>query len=262
MHVHPRKQPEMEHDNNCENLSSQAPRFARDLNTEPSQRHARAAARGLPPRDRARTKLPGNLGWLGALTSFGWLFLTLSVFAGKGIPYWEQHMYGRLSSVRHPALTEAMVALDRIVVPIALASLLFFLGFHGAKRQWRSLATLAVFASGGALLSQLLKVLVGRIRPPGPSLVDVSGYSFPSGQVLAVALVAGWAIYIANMTANNRRIRLSIEVVAVSAVLLVGFSRIYLGVHYPGDVVASTLIAISWLCACIGSQKSLTVPPK
>jgi membrane-associated phospholipid phosphatase len=262
MHVYPRKPPEMEHDNNRENLGAQAPRIARNMNTEPSQRHARAAVRGLPPRTRARTKLPGHLVWLGALTSCGWLFLTFSVFAGNGTPFWEQQMYGMLSSIRYPALTEAMVALDRIVVPIALASLLFFLGFHGAKRQWRSLATLAVFASGGALLSQLLKVLVGRIRPPGPSLVDVSGYSFPSGQVLAVALVAGWAIYIASMNANRRRTRLSIEAVAVSAVLLVGFSRIYLGAHYPGDVVASTLIATSWLCACIGARKTIAVAPK
>lgn len=204
-------------------------------------------------------KLRVHLGWLGTLASLGWLALTVSALAGKGAHDWQLLTYSELFSWRSQALTEAMVVLDRLVIPSALSCLALFLGYHGAKRQWRSMVALSFVASGGALQLALLKALVGRSRPSGLALVDVSGYSFPSGQVLAVALLAGWAIYVASMSVERKRTRLLVGMLAVSVVLLVSFSRIYLGAHYPGDVVASVLMAMSWLCACIGALNSLNL---
>ena len=159
-------------------------------------------------------------------------------------------MHGAVTSWRFEALTEAMVMLDRIVLPAAAAGLLAFIVFHAAKRQWHALVALVILASGGALLSQSLKALVGRSRPPAVPLVEVSGYSFPSGQVLAVTLVAGWALHVAS-TSASKSARLLVAALATATVLLVGFSRIYLGAHYPGDVAASILIGMSWLGVCI-----------
>jgi membrane-associated phospholipid phosphatase len=200
--------------------------------------------------NQARLKLHLRRIWIGAFASFCWLALAINALVEGRTSSGPSQLNDVVRSWRFEPLTDAMVALDMMVAPLAVISLVAFLAFHAARRQWRALMTFVVFAGGGALLSQALKALVGRSRPPGEALVDVSGYSFPSAQVLAITLVAGWAIHVAGTCSANRSARLLVWLLAAAAVLLVGFSRIYLGAHYPGDVAASILIGISWLCAC------------
>jgi len=192
--------------------------------------------------------------WVGALASLAWVLLAVHVLAEGPTPEWPHQTPSGAPSWRLPPLTRAMVVLDQIIVPIAGASLLALFTFHAATRQWRATRALLAFVVGGTFLSQALKVLVARSRPPGVALVEVSGYSFPSAQVLLVTLVAGWATLAACANAQSMSTRLLVGASAAAAMLVVGFSRVYLGAHYPSDVAASILIGISCLCVCISGR--------
>jgi membrane-associated phospholipid phosphatase len=193
--------------------------------------------------------------WVGALASLAWVLLAIHVLVEGPKPEWPHQTPSGAPSWRLPPLTQAMVVLDQIIVPIAGASLLALFAFHAATGQWRAMRALLVFAVGGTFLSQALKVLVARSRPPCVALVEVSGYSFPSAQVLLITLVAGWATFVASANAQSMSTRLLVGASAAAAMLVVGFSRVYLGAHYPSDVAASILIGISWLCVCIAGRR-------
>ncbi len=96
-------------------------------------------------------------------------------------------------------------------------------------------------------LNQLLKHIVQRPRPTEYRLIDESGYSFPSGHSMVSAAVYGLFIYLIFKNVKNKYIK-CLSIVALSIlIILIGGSRIYLGVHYTSDVLAGFLISISYL---------------
>jgi membrane-associated phospholipid phosphatase len=117
-------------------------------------------------------------------------------------------------------------------------------------RRWRpGVVALAVLGLG-VFSRLLLSVLVGDARPALElQLVAVSGFSFPSGHAAASALLAGTLIWLAGRAGLPRRPRLVVGAVLLGWAVLVGVSRIYLGVHWVSDVVGSWLLAAAWLSA-------------
>lgn len=117
----------------------------------------------------------------------------------------------------------------------------------------RGLAGTVVAASGGvAVLTGTLKLLVGRDRPlPADRLVDASGSAFPSGHsAQAVALYGVLAAVLVVTSRGRRRRGLLVAAAAVGAgvlALVVGASRVYLGVHWPSDVVSGWIVGGAWL---------------
>lgn len=96
-------------------------------------------------------------------------------------------------------------------------------------------------------LNILLKNIVQRPRPDGFRLIDESGYSFPSGHSMASAAVYGFFVYLAFTYIKDKKIRNAICIALSILIVLIGISRIYLGVHYASDVCAGFLISISYL---------------
>lgn len=110
---------------------------------------------------------------------------------------------------------------------------------------------LLVAAVGETALFLAVSTVVGRLRPPvdylSPHLPPTS--SFPSGHVAAsVVTYGGGALLVFAWTRS--RLRYAAAVLAVLAVLGVAFSRLYRGVHYPTDTLASVLYASAWLAVC------------
>jgi len=129
-----------------------------------------------------------------------------------------------------------------VVFPVALASCLLL------YRQGRRDSALAVALStvGAQIVIDLDKLLVARHRPPLQHLDRVTGHSFPSGHTgQTAALCTVLVIEVFAREGSRRRLYVAI---AASALLVacVGFSRVYLGVHYPSDVVAGAVLGISW----------------
>ncbi|GAA5534045.1 phosphatase PAP2 family protein [Deinococcus aluminii] len=108
----------------------------------------------------------------------------------------------------------------------------------------RRTAFLVVAVGGAALLGNLLKLVFHHPRPHlWAGLVTESGASFPSGHATGTAAFA----VAVTLLAWRTRWRWPVLLLAVTFMLLVGFSRVYLGVHYPSDVLAGWLTGLAWV---------------
>jgi undecaprenyl-diphosphatase len=141
-----------------------------------------------------------------------------------------------------------------VVTLIALA----VLGFLLIVKEWRTALVFAVAMIGGALGSTVLKELFERSRPEVVHrLVDASGLSFPSGHSLISAVVYPTLGALITRLVPQRPLKLYVIVVALLLMLLIGFSRIYLGVHYPSDVLAGWMLGLGWAIVCWLAMRAL-----
>jgi len=132
---------------------------------------------------------------------------------------------------------------------LTLLSLLLA-GFFLVRRQWYYAGVLAAVVIGQTLLSNVLKVLFARERPDFlPHLVEASSKSFPSGHATSAAAVyLTLGLLLANI-AETRAQRTYILACAITLAILIGASRVYLGVHYPSDVLAGWSLGAGWASA-------------
>jgi undecaprenyl-diphosphatase len=136
----------------------------------------------------------------------------------------------------------------QVVVPILVAIVLVFY-----LKGWRLSALLLLVSTvGGSLLTTVLKAVFGRARPElFDSGYTASFYSFPSGHAtVAVGFYGALTLILAYRLRGFAR--WAVATGGVSLVLLIGFSRLYLGVHYPTDVLAGFLAAPLWVI-CVGA---------
>ena len=102
-------------------------------------------------------------------------------------------------------------------------------------------------------LNQLLKRILQRPRPTEFRIVEETGYSFPSGHSMVSMAFYGYLIYLIYKYVENKYIKWSLICLLSCLVILIGTSRIYLGVHYTSDVLGGFLISISYLVIYISA---------
>jgi undecaprenyl-diphosphatase len=131
-----------------------------------------------------------------------------------------------------------------LVTLMAVGYLLMF-------RKWGSALTVLVATLGGTLISEGLKVGFARPRPDLVAhAVDVTSMSFPSGHAMLSAVTYLTLGALLARTQERRRARVYILAVSVLLTLLIGVSRIYLGVHWPTDVLAGWCLGATWALIC------------
>lgn len=117
------------------------------------------------------------------------------------------------------------------------------------KRAASLLVLVSVF--GGAMLSSLLKLGIHRPRPDLVAhLVEVHSASFPSGHAMLSAVTYLTLGALLSRVEGPRRIKIYVLTVAVMLTVLVGVSRVYLGVHWPTDVLAGWCAGAAWAMLC------------
>lgn len=140
---------------------------------------------------------------------------------------------------------------------LAATAVLGIILYRRRERYW----LLAMFAAvaGGVILNVLLKYIYQRARPSfdNPVLTVLTEYSFPSGHTMGATLFYGFiAAYVACQLRSNAG-RAAVFVAAACMALLVAFSRVYLGAHYPSDVMAAMAEGVAWLSICITASSTL-----
>jgi len=121
------------------------------------------------------------------------------------------------------------------------------------KRKWGILKGWSAALVGDPVILNILKWSIRRPRPEfaAPFLHDFS-YSFPSGHAMNSTIVYGMLAYtLVTVCTRRSAARIGIVVFFVLLVLGIGFSRLYLGVHYFSDVLGGFVVGIAWLAACI-----------
>lgn len=128
---------------------------------------------------------------------------------------------------------------------VALA--LFFMFFK--KHRWYSVKV-PVIAAGSSLLNQGMKLLFDRPRP-ATAFYEQPGFSFPSGHAMIGSAFYGLLIYLAWTNVKDKRWRWFLVLLLSIWVLLIGYSRVYLHVHYASDVIAGWSAGFIFLIICL-----------
>jgi|SRR6266511_1183973 len=168
--------------------------------------------------------------------------LASSAVSGAGIG-WDGEFLRELHEQASPLLDRTMLTVSDLggfdaLSPIAVG-VLALLSFH---RRWRDALFLAAATFAVPALNPLLKLLFERPRPAlWPRLESAHGYSFPSGHAMSSAAIIAALIVLAWPT----RWRWPTLLLGGGFVLAVGASRLYLGVHYPSDVLGGWAIALA-----------------
>jgi undecaprenyl-diphosphatase len=124
-------------------------------------------------------------------------------------------------------------------------------GYLLLERRYGILALLLVSTFGGMAISSYLKIFFGRPRPSVvPHLAPVSSPSFPSGHSLVSAVVYMTLGVLLTRVTTDRRAKKYFVVLAATITFLIGLTRMYVGVHYPTDVLAGWAIGLLWALAC------------
>lgn len=119
------------------------------------------------------------------------------------------------------------------------------------KRNWKRSLEILSIGLGGFLINYVMKLSFKRVRPPDPLIEGLNNFSFPSGHATSAFIFYGLLSYLVWKTNIAKVYKLLIASVLISFSILIGFSRIYLRVHYPSDVAAGFLIGFAWLSICI-----------
>jgi PAP2 superfamily protein len=139
--------------------------------------------------------------------------------------------------------------------PAAMAALMIGGAIYLLVRRERLVlyGWLIAFAGGGAL-DWSLKTIFHRDRPAFPNpFVHALGYSFPSGHSMGSLIGIGMLAYLLTKATTRSAIDRTVTIVAIVLIAAVGFSRLYLGAHYPSDVLGGFAAGIVWLTACISA---------
>jgi undecaprenyl-diphosphatase len=175
---------------------------------------------------------------------------------------WVVFLYGRNSfdqntfSFIAPHITEDRTKVMRFISFLAkhtfLTPSIFLLiaYFLIKKNKWMAIRTGTVLLSS-LLLMSLLKRLIQRQRPPDPLVEGITNFSFPSGHAFMGVAFYGLLIWYASVYIGNKWFRRIVIVLLLFIIAAIGFSRIYLRVHYATDVIAGVCIGFVWLDFCL-----------
>lgn len=188
------------------------------------------------------------------LASLGAAMLALFLFAWLGnemlqgdTRHFDQAVREWAHSYASAPMTRAMNAISLLGYNILLAELVIALAVF-AKLRWRRAAVWLTIAMAGSLMLDLtLKYIYHRTRPTAYFGMAPHSYSFPSGHAMCSFCFYGVLAGLLSARTKPLGWRLLIWFTAAALVIAIGLSRIYLGVHYPSDVVAGYLAAAVWV---------------
>lgn len=126
---------------------------------------------------------------------------------------------------------------------IAFICLLIFIFVKNKKYGLYTVLNLGAIV----ILNQIMKIIFLRDRPIDNRLIDVSGYSFPSGHSMVSVAFYGFLIYVIYKKIENKTFKAVSIIFLGLLILLIGLSRIYLGVHYASDVLAGFCISVVYI---------------
>lgn len=127
---------------------------------------------------------------------------------------------------------------------------LLIAGLFAANRRWREAAILIAAPLSGSIVSQVLKQVFGRARPDiSLHAVEVMNPSFPSGHAMLSAVVYLTLAVLVERFTTRQQVKTYALAAGILLSLLVGCSRVYLGVHWPTDVVAGWSLGAAWALA-------------
>lgn len=148
-----------------------------------------------------------------------------------------------INNIMNDGLTSILKAITELggVAFTVLAGVLIFM--FCKKNRW----FITIDLVGVTLVNQVIKHIIRRPRPNVLRLVEESGYSFPSGHSMVSMAFYGIIIYLVYKNVSNKYLKWILIILLSLLILSIGFSRIYVGVHYFTDVAGGFLLGLAYL---------------
>ena len=202
---------------------------------------------------RRRLGIPISLAFLGAVcfSYMAWWYQS------HGVTELDESVIQLVVLIRSPWLTwlfRGLTLLGSVTFIVTADLLITALGIW-KKHRGRDLLLLNLSNISGVVVMQVLKMIFGRERPPRPWLGTASGFSFPSGHSLMTALFYGFLLYLVVRRGRVWSGRKWLITILVSLPVLVGLSRVCLGVHYASDVLAGWAVGLAWAGVWMGIKE-------
>lgn len=192
---------------------------------------------------------------LATIILIGFLFAFVEI-AGEmrenELEKFDRMVIGFIQGTVSPYLTKFMLFLTMVgSVAWITASVIVVMAVSFLKKQWRVGLFIGLSSGFGSLFNILLKELFKRQRPDIKPLIVEQGFSFPSGHSMGSMIFYGGAAFLVwhfSKRASTKAIGCSFLIMAI---MLIGISRIYLGVHFPSDIIGGFTAGGAWLTICI-----------
>lgn len=200
------------------------------------------------------------------LVSAGLLFgfIAVNVVSGGALTIVDIQLAQWLHQHSTSTLTKILLVVTNLHDPLVISPIAILIALYLIwKKQWYGMWAVVLGIQGGMLLNLLAKQAFHRARPSfDDPLVTLTTYSFPSGHVVASTVFYGVLAALLISQAHSRSRTVCILLIASTMIVLVAFSRMYLGAHYLSDVLAAFLEAIVWLALCFIAIQSYRVYQK
>jgi undecaprenyl-diphosphatase len=181
------------------------------------------------------------------------LFIKLSEDVIKQeLTVFDDTVYNFIARFITPNMTYFMKFLTYCASGPVLISLtvIIFIALHRNKKRLYYGWIIVINLVASATLNEIFKIVFHRERPDILRLIDITGYSFPSGHSMISICYYGLIAYILYKTMKSRWKYLIVFLLA-TLILSIGISRIYLGVHYASDVIGGFSAGLAWLAVFI-----------
>ena len=163
----------------------------------------------------------------------------------------DNYMYRLIAETITPQKTKVLKIITTMVSPfviLPLVGLMFVFIKNKFVGLCMALNTVSIY-----VINNLAKLIFLRPRPTNLQLIKENGYSYPSGHAMIAAAFYGFIIYLVCSRINNKYFKLFITIILIILILSIGFSRIYLGVHYFSDIIGGYLLSTIYLIIYIST---------
>jgi len=212
-----------------------------------------SATREPSPRPRIDTRILITF-VIAAVVSLAFLMLAAKVTGGSTMAFDKAIIEG-LRDTADPAVPAGPQWLQRVMIDVTALGggtvltivTAIVVAYLLVIRRWSTAGFVAFAIAGGGAANELLKSTFLRARPDLVAhLTDSYSSSFPSGHAMNSALTYLTLAALLARTQKNKRVRVFLLAVAIVLTMAIGFSRVYLGVHWPTDVIAGWCVGATW----------------
>lgn len=172
------------------------------------------------------------------------LILLIDILTTKQITKIDYAIYKNIFSIQNPILTPIFITITNFgsTLPLIILTILLSI-FLLLRKKYSHLILLISSMLLGLVLELSIKYLVHRLRP-SYSLIQERLFSFPSGHTTMATIFFTILLYSIIENIKNKKIKVYLSAIALILIILIGFSRIYLGVHWFSDVIGGFILGI------------------
>jgi undecaprenyl-diphosphatase len=164
----------------------------------------------------------------------------------------------QLYAVRTPQMTNMMLVISFLGAGFTVAATAAIVVVLYKKKYTQESLVFALLMGFGAFANYLLKNIFQRARPTFDPLVHHASYSFPSAHAMNSFIFYVTVAYLTYHLTGNKKTTIIVTAISISMIILTGLSRIYLGVHYPSDILAGYYAGLVWFVGVLLIERAFT----